>query len=111
MRRVQRNQAPSSTWKTPSQSLIGPPKQNRYDRLKENVGQQENQVRSPFRPALQGLADDKKAVIEKHQEQGHGNAEGRFPAMRTDAQGNAHQRESNACKGKGELPVDLHENR
>src|SRR5258708_23642960 len=92
-------------------ALVRPPEQHDADGLENEIGQPQDQVREPFGPRLQGLAEDKKAVIDQHQHQRHGDAGGGFAAMRPDSQRNANQREPHAGKRKCHLTMALHSHR
>ena len=58
---------------------------------------------------LEGLAEDDEAVVNQHQAERQGGADGGLASMGADAEGDADHGEGEAGEGEGHLPVQLHQ--
>src|SRR6185503_9560885 len=91
-----------------SKASISSPEQHSAQGLKNEIRQPKQEVREQFGASFQRLTNNKEAVINQHEDQGQGDAEGSLPPMRTNPKRNAEQREPDAGKRKRKLTVNLH---
>ena len=92
-------------------SLVCPPKQDRADGLKNEVGQPNDQMGRPLGMGVEGLAQQNEAVVNRDEAQGDGDADVGLAPMNADSQRDAEQGKAEARERKGNLPMNLDANR
>ena len=69
-------------------TAVGTPKQRRADGLENKIRQPHNEVRRPFRPVGERLAQHDETVVNEHQAQSDGDPHIRFPPMHANTERN-----------------------
>src|SRR5258705_2624754 len=106
MRQAKANRAAASmqNW---LDAAVGAAQQDDADGLEQEVWRPDQQMRKAVGPCIERLANENETVINCHENQCNGDAEGGFTAMSPDPQGNANEREANARKRKSGLAMYL----